>query len=210
MLTNDARCRHLHRLPRRSDDDGSDSGDEESTYDSAEEDSDDEDGAGAASVRLDGQRLARAFQQILGVDVTQGPPTVVAAAAAAPAPASERPEPVPMEAYYAAMDAQLAGTEVMAGFDLEPAAAPAPAGPPQSGAGPTGSAAPINDDAEGDAAASTINLDMNLVRNLLQSFAAQEAMEGPATTLLSSLRLPLPEGDLSTLSPPSQPPPSAK
>lgn len=101
-----------------------------------------------------------------------------------------------MEAYYAAMHAQLARTEVMAGFDLEPA----PAGPAPSGVGPA------NEVAEGDAAAPTINLDMNLVRNLLQSFAAQEAMQGPATTLLSSLRLPLPEGDLSTLSPPNQPP----
>ena len=186
-------------------DDASDDDDDDD--DDNDEDDDDDEAGDATGVSLDLEAFRNVLQDVLGIasldpaTATPGDaPTGSAPAKARPADPASRPSatPIPavaaeattappppsrMEAYYAAMDSQLGGTAVYAGFDVAPA-----------------------DDADGDADGSAppaINLDMNLVRNLLQSFAAQEAMDGPATTLLSSLRLPLPRGDLESIPPPA-------
>ncbi|KAJ3196339.1 hypothetical protein HK101_009255 [Irineochytrium annulatum] len=86
-----------------------------------------------------------------------------------------------LEEYMCAMDQELAGTKVGASFK----------GGRQGsarGAGAENEAAA--DLAEEDQA--PVDVDYNLVRNLLQSFSAQEGMPGPASNILGRLGLSLP------------------
>lgn len=75
-------------------------------------------------------------------------------------------EPPSLEAYMEAMDAELAETKLAGDFErMEPA---------KGGEGESEGLPPVN-------------LDLNLVKNLLASFHAQEGLPGPATGLLAGL-----------------------
>lgn len=140
----------------------------------------DEEEASAKSngVALDPGAFGTILEEVLGMTTPTPPAPKAPSGATTTAPA---PRSGAMETYYAAMDAQLDGAAVRTGYERSTQAG----GPDQEG--------------EQEGVPTPINMDMNLVRNLLQSFAAQEAMDGPATTLLSSLRLPLPGGDLASI-----------
>jgi hypothetical protein len=175
-----ARDTRLCSRSRRSSDDDDEDDEEEEDDDEEEED---QGGAqqGANGVALDPGAFGAILDEVLGLTPTSPQPKAPAPAAAAAA--ASAPRGGAMEMYYGAMDAQLDGAAVRTGYDRS-----------------TQAGGPNEDEEEDEEGTPTpINMDMNLVRNLLQSFAAQEAMDGPATTLLSSLRLPLPGGDLASI-----------
>ena len=85
-----------------------------------------------------------------------------------------------MAAYMAQLDGELAGTTMEASFERAPASA--------KSAAAAEAAAAAGDDEDTDAAElPPVDLDLNLVRHLLDSVASQGAAPGPASNLLNEL-----------------------
>jgi len=72
-----------------------------------------------------------------------------------------------------AMDKELASTEALSGFEREPTITSAASEATEPSVGP-------------------IDLDVNLVKNILESVGAQHGLAGPISNLLGSLHLSLP------------------
>eukprot|EP00038_Savillea_parva_P012957 m.208038 g.208038 ORF g.208038 m.208038 type:complete len:760 (-) comp24002_c0_seq1:88-2367(-) len=83
-----------------------------------------------------------------------------------------------MEAISAQMDAELAGTKVMESFAGD-----------DSGDEESASSGKANQE---DGMTAPLDIDLNLVRNTLKSFSAQQGLSGPASNLLGSLNVYLP------------------
>ncbi|KAJ3054834.1 hypothetical protein HK097_000699 [Rhizophlyctis rosea] len=87
---------------------------------------------------------------------------------------SREPEPErSLEAYMDQMDAELSGTKVGVGFERE-----------ASGNG--------EEDADSDSEARPVDMDVNLLKNLLESFSSQEGLAGPASSMMMSMGIGLP------------------
>ncbi len=113
-----------------------------------------------------------------------------------------------MKQYSQALDAQLAGTHMVASFarvgdeatlpeaaaaTVEPAAADAmPKAGAAAGPAATGAAAAAAEAVEaGEQELRPVDVDLNLVSNLLESFASQQGLPGPASNLAGMLGVPL-------------------
>lgn len=118
--------------------------------------------------------------------------------------ALELPDSLPIR-YSAALDSQLAGTHMGSSFarvgDDPSAAGTANPQQPVGGAGGGATApqpreakaAPAHGDADADSELRPVDLDLNLVNNLLESFASQQGLPGPASNLAGMLGLSLPK-----------------
>jgi HPt (histidine-containing phosphotransfer) domain-containing protein len=93
-----------------------------------------------------------------------------------------------LEAYDLAMQAELASTDMALSFGRPPGASAAEGG---RGAGAVGGPAAA---AGAEEAAAPVDVDLNLVRSLVESFAAQQGLPGPAGNLAGLLGLQLPAG----------------
>lgn len=107
------------------------------------------------------------------------------------------------EAYVAAMEAELRGTKMMESFER------ATAGPSPATAGATApadrgipDAAAADQEmpeavagAEGEQELLPVDVDMNLVKSLIQSYTSQQGLPGPASNLAGLLGFQLPDAD---------------
>ena len=78
-----------------------------------------------------------------------------------------------LEDYMDQMDAELSGTKVRVGFERE--------------AGGSG------DDDDSDGESRPVDMDVNLLKNLLESFSSQEGLAGPASSMMMSMGIGLPK-----------------
>ena len=93
-----------------------------------------------------------------------------------------------MEEYDAAMEAELSSSNLAQSF-ARPAAAPEPGlSKPTAAAG----SGPADEQGVQDSLA-PVDLDLNLVQNLLESYASQQGMPGPASNIAGLLGLSLPD-----------------
>lgn len=105
-----------------------------------------------------------------------------------------------MEQYSSALDSQLRGTHMASSFARvgddptaaaaagTPSAAAAGASPADGGAAADGG----QQDAQGgEGELQPVDLDLNLVSNMLESFASQQGLPGPASNLAGMLGVPL-------------------
>ena len=96
-----------------------------------------------------------------------------------------------MKDIMAAMDAELREKQVGADFELEPNTKAAAGGAKPSGTKHDGSSeAGANPD---DDPARPVDLDLNLVKNLMESYSSQAGLSGPVSNLLGSLGITLPD-----------------
>ncbi len=104
-----------------------------------------------------------------------------------------------MEQYSSALDSQLRGTHMASSFARvgddsaaaaagTPSAAAAGASPSDGGAAADGGQ---QDGQDGEGELQPVDLDLNLVSNMLESFASQQGLPGPASNLAGMLGVPL-------------------
>ena len=102
-------------------------------------------------------------------------------------PAEESAET--MAELMAAMDLELRQRQPAVDFEVQQGRGDGTSAPPSNGLVGAASA----ESAGGGAADQPVDLDLNLVKNLLASYSSQQGMAGPASNLLGSLGLSLPD-----------------
>ena len=94
-----------------------------------------------------------------------------------------------MAELMAAMDLELRQRQPAVDFEVQQGRGDGTSAPPSNGLVGAASA----ESAGGGAADQPVDLDLNLVKNLLASYSSQQGMAGPASNLLGSLGLSLPD-----------------
>ncbi|GFN89302.1 protein ecdysoneless homolog [Plakobranchus ocellatus] len=108
-----------------------------------------------------------------------------------------------LEALMEAMDRELAATDVGKSFEREPKRTKPkrpgkpPAPPPNRTASATGVKASRDIEDEDDDFR-PVNIDLNVVKNTLESYKAQQGLPGPASNILAGFGLKLPDDDTNT------------
>nr|KAG5686167.1 hypothetical protein BaRGS_004506 [Batillaria attramentaria] len=107
--------------------------------------------------------------------------------AAPPKPPSRRQDPE-IKAIMQAMDRELARTDIGKSFETEP-----PRATPKPSAAKSKMADKDIDDEDDDFR--PVNIDLNTVKNTLESFRAQQGLSGPASNILQSMGVGLPQDE---------------